>query len=316
MAYYGYYQQTPHWGQASYANQYNQLAPPLPSYQPQPTWTGQDYFSAHYGLANNGIIDNSDVNMFDYVWSRLKGLVGAQAARTSEARHWHSRVYGGYVDITTLLPGDLGAAAGYETFRLFNYHKSVYRQPLMDDWDREEEALAGLAIAEATKLWSYCQRPTDKYGRRETCEVAAATAQRLLRKSHRAGGLYSFEDSTSSSEFDDDYRLSRRRRLGRRRSSLGYGAATSLAVGPYLGVESTSMPTYQGQIAYPAASTNYPTYGTQSIGYNPAYPQYGNAPYSGAGVGGLVVPAQKAKSCVLHIPCYTRILLRKSPRKH
>lgn len=52
------------------------------------------------------------------------------------------------VDITTLLASDLGAAAGYEALRLFDYHKSIYRQPLMDDHEREEEALAGLATAE------------------------------------------------------------------------------------------------------------------------------------------------------------------------
>ena len=50
--------------------------------------------------------------MFDYVWSRLKNLVGASGVSHSEARSWHRRVYGGQVDITTLLPGDLGAAAG------------------------------------------------------------------------------------------------------------------------------------------------------------------------------------------------------------
>ena len=63
MAYYGYYQQAPHWGQPAYATQYNQhfIAPPVPTYQPQPTWTGQDYYSAHYRLGHNGPMDNSDV---------------------------------------------------------------------------------------------------------------------------------------------------------------------------------------------------------------------------------------------------------------
>lgn len=125
--------------------------------------------------------------MFDYVWNRIKSLVGASAVGQSEARHWHHRVYGGLVrpspkillssaftnslllsackprssrslkvDITTLLPSDLGAAAGYEALRLFNYHRTIYRQPLMDDREREEEALAGLAIAEGTYAFSLC----------------------------------------------------------------------------------------------------------------------------------------------------------------
>jgi hypothetical protein len=58
MAYYSYYQtHAPHWGQQQYANQVaNQsfVAPPVPSYQPQPSWTGQDYYAAHYGLRGNG----------------------------------------------------------------------------------------------------------------------------------------------------------------------------------------------------------------------------------------------------------------------
>jgi hypothetical protein len=108
--------------------------------------------------------------MFDYIWGRVKSLVGANGVGHAEARHWHHRVYGGLVrviichlsfrreqinlslraqiDITTLLPRDLGSAAGYEALRMFNYHRTIYRQPLMDDREREEEALAGLAIAE------------------------------------------------------------------------------------------------------------------------------------------------------------------------
>ncbi|KAF8332046.1 uncharacterized protein EI90DRAFT_916672 [Cantharellus anzutake] len=192
MAYYNYYQShVPYWGQQQYAQQlmaqgYQFAAPPVPTYQPQPSWTGQDYYQAHYRLANGNFAD-SDVyvsycGLFDYVWSRLRSLVGGSSVGPSEARHWHRRIYGGMIDIGSLPPADLGAAAGYEAYRLFTYHRGIYRTPLADDRDREEEALAGLAIAEATKLWSYCQRPSDRYGRRETCEVAAATAERLFRR--------------------------------------------------------------------------------------------------------------------------------------
>lgn len=125
--------------------------------------------------------------MFDYIWGRVKSLLGANGVAHSEARHWHHRVYGGLVciwinfwphatrrstaliypgvslyvqvDITTLLPSDLGAAAGYEALRLFNTHRTIYRQPLMDDREREEEALAGLAIAEGTEFRFRVSRP-------------------------------------------------------------------------------------------------------------------------------------------------------------
>jgi hypothetical protein len=52
------------------------------------------------------------------------------------------------VDITRLLPTELGAAAGFEAWRNWDSHNSLYRGPLMDDRDREREALVGLAIAE------------------------------------------------------------------------------------------------------------------------------------------------------------------------
>jgi len=327
MAYYGYYQNAvPHWGQQAYANQFAHsqfIAPPMPQYTPQPSWGGQDYYAAHYRNANNGMMDNSDVGMFDYVWSRLKGFVGAAAVGSEEARHWHRRVYGGMVDITSLLPSDLGAAAGYEAFRLFNYHRTIYRSPLMDDREREEEALAGLAIAEATKLWSYCQRPSDKYGRRETCEVAASTAERLLRRTRRRdsgssreysrygssassyGSSYGDYDN-SSSDPDEDYRRSSRHR--RRRSSSSYGTMIPGGLGNsgYLGAGGSGMPipSYASRVGYPAIAasphqpmyTAQPSYTAAPATYGGTY-QYGANQY-GAGMpgGGLVIPQRSRAS--------------------
>ena len=49
MAYYSYYQtQYPQWVQQQIAGQ-SFIAPPMPTYQPQPSWTGYDYYNAHYG---------------------------------------------------------------------------------------------------------------------------------------------------------------------------------------------------------------------------------------------------------------------------
>ena len=65
MAYYNYYQnQYPYWGQQQYANQYSNqafTAPPVPSYQPQPSWTGQDYYAAHNGLTGSPSAYDNDV---------------------------------------------------------------------------------------------------------------------------------------------------------------------------------------------------------------------------------------------------------------
>lgn len=59
-----------------------------------------------------------------------------------------SRVYGGLVQISALLPREIGAAAGWETIRLWQTHNSIYRSPLSGEREREREAIVGLAIAE------------------------------------------------------------------------------------------------------------------------------------------------------------------------
>lgn len=60
MAYYGYYQQAnPYWGQqAAYGQNQQFIAPPQPNYQPQPNWTGADYYNAHYDAGGGGSYDS------------------------------------------------------------------------------------------------------------------------------------------------------------------------------------------------------------------------------------------------------------------
>lgn len=52
------------------------------------------------------------------------------------------------MDIRSLLPEDIGAAAGYEAWRSWKYHHGVYAQPLSGDREREREAIIGIAVAE------------------------------------------------------------------------------------------------------------------------------------------------------------------------
>ncbi|KAF8596103.1 hypothetical protein BDV93DRAFT_78558 [Ceratobasidium sp. AG-I] len=176
MAYYNYYRQhnPTMWGTQEYALD----SPPAPRYQPQPQWRGGDYYRAH----NDGMQDSS---AFDYVWGRMKNhVIGGPSRR--EAQSWHKRVYGGLVDVASMMPTEIGAAAGYEAWRFFDHHRGIYRQPLMDDREREGEALVGLAVGEAEKLWAYTRRHGDKYGKREALETAAAVAMKLYSK----GGSY------------------------------------------------------------------------------------------------------------------------------
>lgn len=46
MAYYDLYHNAPGWGTSGY----HFATPPMPSYQPQPSWRGQDYYRAHGGF--------------------------------------------------------------------------------------------------------------------------------------------------------------------------------------------------------------------------------------------------------------------------
>jgi len=212
MAYYQHYQNVaPAWG----TNQYQFMAPPVPNYVPQPSWNGYDYYSAH--------ADAQDNTLFDYVWSKLRSAVTGGSVGRGEAEHWHRRVYGGLVQVSGLLPREIGAAAGWETMRLWQSHGSIYRSPLSGEREREREAIVGLAIAEASRLWQYTGRPLDKYGRREASEVAAATASRVFMQ------LYDYDTPYDSYNTAYDGYPHR----SRRRSSSFYDDGGSVVGGGY-----------------------------------------------------------------------------------
>jgi hypothetical protein len=176
----------------------------------------------------------------------------------------------------------------------------------------------------ATKLWAYCQRPQDKYGRREACEVAAGTAQRLFRRGRRRERErerdgYDYDDNVSAFSSSDDSDSRRRRRTRRRRRSsvgLGYnGGSTGPQMIPGASPQSSYLqPTYGGaqlqpQVAQVAGAyglsphmggrlampgVNYQQQAAMQQQYVPSYPaaQPGYPASYGAGglAGGLGVP--------------------------
>ena len=48
------------------------------------------------------LIYSTSRSMFDYIWGRVKSLVGANGVGHAQARHWHHRVYGGLVRLSIL----------------------------------------------------------------------------------------------------------------------------------------------------------------------------------------------------------------------
>ncbi|EJD03177.1 uncharacterized protein FOMMEDRAFT_168216 [Fomitiporia mediterranea MF3/22] len=179
MAYYDAYRNAPGWGTSNYQF----LSPMQPSYQPQPSWTGVDYYRAHGGLADPGV--------YDYAWNRVRNR-SSMGIGMEDARILHRRAYGGLGDIQMMLPSDVGAAAAYEAWRNWKYHNGIYAQPLAGDRERQREALIGLAVSEATRLWQYTGRAADTYGRLEACESAGATADQILEQAWllEGGGAY------------------------------------------------------------------------------------------------------------------------------
>ncbi|GJJ06275.1 hypothetical protein Clacol_000466 [Clathrus columnatus] len=228
MTSYPYYNTLPQWG----TSQFQSIPPPAPQYQPRPSWSGADYFSAHSGSRDNTV--------FDYVWYKLRDFVLGTGFGKNRAFHWWKRIYSGLVDPSQALPKEIGAAAGYEAIRLWETHGSVYATPLNADREREREALVGLASAEATNLWAYTGRPLDKWGRLEASETAGATASRIFVQMYGYGSAY--EPRT---RFSTPSSFSRRPSFGNMRRASASPVGRYRPPTPYNGpsiVDTTSSP--------------------------------------------------------------------------
>jgi len=167
---YAYYQQThPTWG----TSQFQFGPPPAPAFQPDSAWSGWDYYRAH--------AVNPSRSLFYSILDRIRGYDGSRYVSTHEARSIHLRLYGGFLNLDRVMPGEIGSAAAYEAYRTWKHHGSLL-QPLGGQAEREREALTGLALAETSHLWQYSGRSMDTYGLQDALETAALTAARLYDK--------------------------------------------------------------------------------------------------------------------------------------
>ncbi|KAL0956120.1 hypothetical protein HGRIS_002287 [Hohenbuehelia grisea] len=172
MAYNYYRTAQPGWG----TSQFQFGAPPVPAFQPQPSWGGVDYYRAHAG--------SPDSSLFDHAWNRVRNFsdgVSNFGVGLHEARHWHRRAYGGLGELATMQPSEIGHAAAYEAYRTWIHNSSIY-EPISGDLERQREGLIGLSVAEAARLLQYTQRPMDTYTRTEASDAAAATASVIFRQ--------------------------------------------------------------------------------------------------------------------------------------
>ncbi|KAI0360897.1 hypothetical protein OH77DRAFT_1517293 [Trametes cingulata] len=179
MAYNYYRTSAPGWGTSQF--QFGQ--PWAPSFQPQPSWGGLDFYNAH--------AINPDPSLYSSVMARAAEF-STMGIGHHHARRWHRQVYSGLMPLNQLLPSDIGAAAAYEMYRTWKHNSFLY-EPLSADRAQQREGLIGMAIAEATRLWQYTGRPADVYGLRAACEAAAAAASVLAdRLLGRIGSYGSF----------------------------------------------------------------------------------------------------------------------------
>lgn len=313
MAYQYYQSRGRGWG----TDQYEFVPPPPPTFQPQPSWGGYDYFRAH--------AISPDPSLYDSAWSRVRNYPTAGVGY-NEAKVWHSRAYGGQVDLGQLSPYEIGHAAAYEACRNWRYNTSLH-EPIGGDLERQREALIGLAMAEATRLWHYSGRALDRAGRETACEAAAATARVIHDQQniddvlgppplHRRSSYSSFHSSGSASPYDaydydpaypddgyvsDPYRPSRRRysSSSSRPPPIQYSSSSSVGF-PTMGPTTAPLP-IQASPSYsyqrrPSLSGSYPSGGmvpmpTPSQTYSAVPPVY-STPY-GSPAGGFGMPQQQ-----------------------
>ncbi|KAH9940461.1 uncharacterized protein BXZ73DRAFT_88701 [Epithele typhae] len=266
MAYNYYQTQHPGWG----TSQFQFGAPPVPAFQPQPSWRGYDYYNAY--------ASNPEPGFFDTIMGRVRDFMGVGVSR-QDCRHWHNKIYSGQ----TCLPADVGAAAAYEAYRTMKHNSFLY-EPLSADRERQREALTGMAVAETQRLWQFASRHMDHYGLDQACETAAAAATMLADRLFTSmGGLARSNSYSSLNEayaYDDPYR-----HHGRRSRRNSFTSPTVVRVGgsPHMG----SMPLGYGQNSVPMAGTT-PSYVPGVPGsYGYASPLDGRAspgPYGAPGV--------------------------------
>ncbi|KAF8908808.1 hypothetical protein CPB85DRAFT_1308804 [Mucidula mucida] len=287
---YSYYHSVPGWG----TNQFQFGAPPAPTFQPQPSWGGLDYYRAH--------AHTPDPDLYGHAWNRVRDFRDYTSAAglgvgIHEARHWHRRAYGGLAELNTLLAPEIGHAAAYEAYRTWIHNSSIY-EPLSGETERQREGLIGLAVAEATRLLSYTPRLNmDPYTRQTASESAAMTASILFywSRDHNDDeyrGRSGYGSDYDPYTYDTNVMYPHRGRSRSRRRSLSVSSYNHVNVPP-MGGSAVGMPSggmmgtpYPGQAgSYMGQPGSYP-------GQPGSYPgqSYVGSQYGGGGGGGMPVP--------------------------
>ncbi|KZP00578.1 hypothetical protein CALVIDRAFT_533574 [Calocera viscosa TUFC12733] len=276
---YDYYRgyQPQYWG----TPQYQLPAAPTVGYAASAGWGPMDYYRAHTRWAD---VEEDD-DFFERMIHGVRRWIGNAGSNAEEAREAHQRVYAGWIDMRIASPETIGAAAAYEALRFWESNQAL-RGPVVDDLEREEDAIMGLAVAEAGKLWGYTGRLFADRGRREAAEEAAASVHRIFRRQNRGLLRYDTYNSLTGEHvhrYDDPYEEGYGyegglggglgRGLGRRRS---FGNLSGEIAG-YDGYERARRASFGG------AGMPMPGYGGGGVPYGAGAVPYGAGavPYGG-----------------------------------
>ncbi|KAF7298172.1 hypothetical protein HMN09_01039000 [Mycena chlorophos] len=311
MSYSHYRQNTPGWGTNPQFTQ-----PLAPTFQPQPQWSGSDFYNAH--------AVNPDPSLYDHAWNNVRQYSGSSSelgVGVHEAKVHHKRAYGGLGDLNELsrFPENLGHAAAYEAYRTWIHNSSMY-EPLSGDMERQREGLIGLAVAEASRLLQFTNRSMDPYARTSASDAAAATASILFQRKYREreegeyhrsrsrtrrGSIGSYDEQYASDNFLTLPSGHRSRSRQRSLSPMMYPSSQLPGSTAPMGASSvfSTGPTYPTGTPYPSQS-QLPPYNQSS----PYLGQYGSVPNQAYGSlsNNYAMPVAQSYSVPALVPAGTR----------
>jgi len=87
-------------------------------------------------------------SLFHNAWNTVRHRGDYPGVGMHESRYWHNRAYGGYSDLNSLLPEEIGHAAAYEAYRHFLHYNGTLYGPLGTDPESQREAFVGWTIGE------------------------------------------------------------------------------------------------------------------------------------------------------------------------
>ncbi|KZT11525.1 uncharacterized protein LAESUDRAFT_755164 [Laetiporus sulphureus 93-53] len=118
---------------------WNDLRCPPSASGPMHHWGGLDFLKAHEFndgpcvLLVDPLVQVDQISSAHPVIHSVCRMSAAIGVVFNGARCWIRHIYGGLVNLSQVLPADIGAAAACEAYRIFNYRCYMVFEPLGQD---------------------------------------------------------------------------------------------------------------------------------------------------------------------------------------